>query len=54
MYTLLHYVTVTGRDPFQEWLDGLMDRQAQAQGVDTNRRVSWLAILVTQNLSAGA
>lgn len=31
MYTLLHYVTVTGRDSFQEWLDDLMDRQAQAR-----------------------
>jgi len=31
MYEIFHYLTVDGRDPFQEWLESLRDRQAKAR-----------------------
>jgi putative addiction module killer protein len=29
MYRILHYLDVRGKDPYQEWLDALRDRQAK-------------------------
>jgi putative addiction module killer protein len=31
MYVIKHYVDLAGHDPFEEWLDGLKDQQAQAR-----------------------
>lgn len=31
MNELLHYLTTTGQDPYQLWLDGLRDRMAKAR-----------------------
>jgi putative addiction module killer protein len=31
MYEIFHYQTADGRDPFQEWLNKLRDRQAKAR-----------------------
>ena len=31
MYEIFHYVTADGRDPFQDWLEALRDRQAKAR-----------------------
>jgi putative component of toxin-antitoxin plasmid stabilization module len=31
MYEIAHYLTDEGGDPFQEWLESLRDRRAQAR-----------------------
>jgi putative addiction module killer protein len=38
---ILHYVTESNQDPYQEWLDGLRDRSAR---VAIQRRVDRLAL----------
>lgn len=36
---ILHYITASGKDPFQDWLDGLRDRAAR---VAIQRRIDRL------------
>lgn len=40
MFTILHYLDVSGKDHFQDWLDALRDRQATVAII---RRVARLA-----------
>ncbi|MEA5098532.1 MAG: type II toxin-antitoxin system RelE/ParE family toxin [Burkholderiaceae bacterium] len=40
MYTLSHYLTTDGHDPFSEWLKGLTDRQARARVLVRTQRMA--------------
>lgn len=40
MYTILHYLDARGKDHYQDWLDGLRDREAKIAII---RRVARLA-----------
>lgn len=40
MYELLHYVGRSGQEPYQEWFDGLVDRQTRKRIVQRVNRLA--------------